>query len=275
VNGVTAAAMAAVLFASLAGCCPRTELPSSLPAGERGVASWRAARERYRAVRAELTGDEAFVMKLGLEIEQPFIGKRMRARGAVAVARPDALRMVLLGPGGTTALDMWLCKDAFRFEVPALDLQRRGDATTPRGELRGLPIDFLRWWLLEPLGGELLAVRRHRSVAGELLERYVLRDGDDVLHADLRLGAAGATRAPASDDVLRVVRLSHDDEQRIASDGHPCGVARYEQPSTGLRITVRCESIEPGAPPPRAFADPDHPDATCGGSPAGASEAEG
>jgi hypothetical protein len=170
--------------------------------------------------------------------------------------------MMLLGPGGTTALDLWLCRDAFRFVVPAIDLQRRGGASTPREKLRGLPIDFLRWWLLDPLGGELLAVHRHRS-DGELLERFVLRDGEDVLHADVPVGPSSASTAEAAPNVLRVTRFSAGGEQRIASDGQRCGVAQYRQPSTGLSITVRCEAIEPGPPPSGAFVDPDDPAAGC------------
>jgi hypothetical protein len=252
---------ALVLAAVLSGCCAAPE-PTRLPPGERGLASWRAARERYRGLKDRLGATEPFVMKVGLEIEQPLLGKRMRGRGALAVAQPDALRMVLLGPGGTTALDLWLCRDRFRFVVPALDLVRRGDRSTPRRELRGLPVDFLRWWLLDPLGGELLAVRRRRH-DGELLERYVLRDGADVLHADAPVASLVGSTPPPPGSMLRVRRLSDGGEQRIAAEGGRCGVVHYQQPSTGLNITVRCESIEPGPPPQRAFADPDDPRVSC------------
>ena len=46
----------------------------------------------------------------------------LQARGAVAMdpAAGD-LRMILLGPGGATAIDLWMHGDAYRFVVPALD----------------------------------------------------------------------------------------------------------------------------------------------------------
>ena len=91
----------------------------------------------------------------------------------------------------------------------------------------------------------------------------MLRDDRDVLHADVRLEESSGAISAASAGMLRVTRLSDRGEQRIASDGRRCGVVQYEQPSTGLVITVRCEGIEPGPPPARAFADPDDPDRSC------------
>src|SRR4029079_240686 len=83
---------------------------------------------------------------------------------------------ILLGPGGTTALDLWAKDDQFRFAVPAIDLLRRGDASTPREQMRGLPVDFLKWWLLRPAEGSLLWHERKGPA-----ERFVLRDGPAIV----------------------------------------------------------------------------------------------
>ena len=63
--------------------------------------------------------------------------------------------MILVGPGGTTALDVWVTKDRFRFAVPAIKLEKRGGVDP--AEAKGLPIGMLRWWFLSPLAGRLLA----------------------------------------------------------------------------------------------------------------------
>jgi hypothetical protein len=163
--------------------------------------------------------------------------------------------MVLVGPGGTTALDLWLRDDAFRFAVPALDLLRRGDVTTPRSAMRGLPVDFLRWWLLRPFDGRLVDYRRRADG-----DHYVLRDGaavvELIVRADGSLWARRSTfAAEASEAGERPRRV---DEETIAADRLGCGTVRYHQASTRLSVTVTCEGVErERAPNPRAFADPD------------------
>lgn len=160
--------------------------------------------------------------------------------------------MILLGPGGTTALDLWARGDRFRFAVPALDLLKRGDASTPRASLRGLPVDFLRWWMLRPAAGTLLWYERAGGT-----DAFVLRDGDAVI--DLRLndrGVIGARRTTwATGDGGRRRRI---DEEVVIAEGLGCSDVRYAQASTGLLVTVTCEAEERDrAPDPRAFVDPD------------------
>ena len=154
--------------------------------------------------------------------------------------------MVMLGPGGTTALDLWVKDDRFRFAVPALDLMRRGDATTPRASMRGLPVDFLSWWLLRPFQGKLLYHHKH-GAAGE---RFVLRDGAAVVDVEIDAkGVRARRRSTAGEGRVEV--------EVVTAPGFGCVPARYQQASTGLDIAIRCEGEEVRAPHPRAFVDPD------------------
>ena len=164
--------------------------------------------------------------------------------------------MILLGPGGTTSLDLWLQADAFRFAIPAIDLLRRGDASTPRSDMRGLPVDFLRWWLLRPTSGTLLWHEVNSDG-----DRFVLRDGFAIVDMHVarsgRVKARRTTWATSSDEPSG--RRMVDDEV-IEADRFGCGFVRYEQASTNLLVTVACEAEETERPPsPRAFVDPDAP----------------
>lgn len=233
----------------MAGGCASASPSQSLPSGAAGITAWREAREQVDELRRRYAAQGAYRMNVSLELTQLQLGQRMRARGAVAVRPPHSLRMILLGPGGTTALDLWVCGDAFRFEVPAISLERRGDANTPPQQLRGLPVRFLRWWFLEPLGGRLLAFADE-----EPGRRFVFRDGPEVVHL------LAPTGAP-----LRAERRSSVDVEKLLVRGlGGCGEVHYDQRSTGLDITVQCEAVTPGSPPEAAFADPDDPSRPCG-----------
>ncbi len=232
----------------LASCRPATE-PLQLPAGDLGTRLWREARGQLAELRERHGAAEPYTMKMALELTEPRSGKRLRARGAVAVSPPAALRMILLGPGGTTALDMWVCHDRFRFVIPAVDLVRRGDATTPPEQLHGLPVEFLRWWLLRPMAGALLYFESRADG-----RRYVLRHRSDEI-IDLLVSEGGGMSSR---------RLSGGDEERVDTDGPGCRDVRYRQRSTGLDIHVSCEEIDRQTPPPRrAFTDPDDPEHGC------------
>ena len=241
------------------GCQPeRQAITAALPPGREGWLAWRAAHAEVAALRQQLQPPAAYTMNVTLALDQPQLGQRVRARGAVAVRPPDALRMILLGPGGTTALDLWICEDEFRFAIPAIDLLRRGDGTTPPAELRGLPVDFLRWWFLRPLAGQLLAFVDDPAAG----RRYLLSDGDRVVALTRQRGEplAGGATAP----LLRVSRRSVYDEETLLIDGARCGEVQYAQRSTGIELEVHCEKVNVAPPPSRAFADPDDPSRGCG-----------
>ena len=215
------------------------------------LAEWRHARARLAELDRQSAGDPR-TLKIALKLREPYSGRLMEARGAVAIAPPDALRMVLLGPGGTTALDLWASGKRYRFAVPALDLLRRGDASTPRSATRGLPVDFLRWWLLRPFAGTLLWYARESDA-----DRFVLRDDHAII--DLRVGDAGPVTAQRTTflSALPGEPPAVVDVETVATAGLGCGVVRYRQASTHLDIVVTCEGLAPRAPNPRAFVDPD------------------
>jgi hypothetical protein len=227
----------------LAACAPavRAELPAPTLAG------WREGAQRLAALRRAAAAPRT--ERIALELREPRTGRTLRARGAAAIAPPRALRMILLGPGGTTALDLWVDGATYRFEVPAIDLKKRGDTRGPSAERRGLPVDFLGWWLLRPAEGALLW---HAREAGG--DRFVLRDGAAIvdLHA-ADDGAVEARRATWSTE--GPPRLL--DEETVRSPAIGCATVHYHQRSTGLDVTVTCEGETAGAPPSRALADPD------------------
>ncbi len=228
--------------------------PAATPLAPQTSASWRGGIERLATLRRGAARDEARTFRVTLSLREPFTGKTLRARGAVAVSPPDALRMILVGPGGTTALDLWTRGDRFRFAVPAIDLVKRGDDRTARASMRGMPVDFLRWWFLRPAEGTLLWHERKLDA-----DRFVLRDGaaivDLVARDDGRLTATRSTweRDPAGE-------LHRLEEEQVEASGVGCSNVSYRQRSTGLRVEVTCEGEEhAAAPSPRAFEDPDAP----------------
>ena len=235
------ASAVAVALASLFGCVPHTAAELPAPA----LSDWRRGLERLAALRRAAAG--ARTERLALALREPRTGRVFQARGAVAIAPPRALRMILLGPGGTTALDLWTSGARYRFAVPAIDLIKRGDLGAPRAERRGLPVDFLGWWLLRPAGGVLLWTARSPGA-----DRFVLRDGNAVV--DLRAfddGRVEARRTTWSDAGERV------DDETVSAAKMGCASVRYHQGSTGLDVTVTCEGEALGDPPARALADPD------------------
>jgi len=264
------ALLAAAFLAS--GCAaPAARVELATPS----LAAWRSALSELAALREAATGNHARTLKLSLALREPFTGRRTEARGAVAISPADrALRMILLGPGGTTAFDLWIREDAFRMSIPAIDLLRRGTAATPRAEMRGLPVDFLRWWMLDPTHGELLWSDRDADGT-----RYVLRDGGAItslrvhpngsLSAERRTWAPdpgapiAASPAPASPESASPAPATPDvklvliDEEKVSADRVGCGHARYTQASTGVEIEIACEAVEPNPPSERAFRDPD------------------
>jgi hypothetical protein len=238
------------------------------------LATWRAALSDLRGLRAQATGDGPRTLKLSVALREPFTGRRTEARGAVALSPAErAVRMILVGPGGTTAFDLWIREDRFRVSIPAVDVLRRGDASTPKEQMRGLPVDFLRWWLLDPTRGELLWADHTARGA-----RYVLREGSAV--TELVLAGDGAVRAErrtwtregdagakstgsaqnsngAPQDHAPLGDLVLLDEEKVSADRIGCGRARYTQASTGVEIEIACEGVEPSPPSERAFVDPD------------------
>ncbi len=215
------------------GCgTPPVAAPTRMSAPD--TASWRASRKSLAELRAKW-GAEPGTMNLAVRLVSHTTGTDMSGRGVVAVDPPESLRMVLLGPGGLTALDLLVRGEHWRLSIPARDKTFR-DGQTSEDQSRYLPVRFLRWWLLTPLQGRLVAAweRDGRS-------EWVLRDDRSVLDV-ASLG-----------DRLEVTRRGAATERVVASGGR-CGTARYENEDIGLSVEVRCESWRAGRPDPRVFA---------------------
>ncbi len=205
-------------------------------------AEWSLARERLSRLRRGQPG-RPFVERVRLAITDPRTGKRYEARGAVAISPGHAARMMLVGPGGTTALDVWVTKDRFRFSVPAIKLQKRGG--TDPADARGLPIGMLRWWFLSPLAGRLLLAR-----SSDVESAWILRDG---------LGTV-----TLRGDGRRFVALRREGETLEGIEWISRGLlpeagarGRYIEGRFGLRVDVVVEEVLPTEPDPDAFLDPD------------------
>jgi hypothetical protein len=221
---------------AIAGCAsPPPQTPTS------DAATLRDARTALAKAQSRLTPSATRGLRITASIAEARTGRTLSARGAIAVRPPDGVRMQLVGPAGATALDVWIAGDRDRLAVPALDRVERGPASEARP---GRPVAFLRWWMLRPLEGTLLAAFRT-----ERGTKVILRAADGArIEADL-------------DDDERTVRASRRtalDDETVLSVGGPCGDETYESRASGVRVEIHCEGDAP-EPSPRAFADPDEP----------------
>src|SRR5947209_6876614 len=109
-------AVALVLF--VAACAPsaiprpprltKEQLHDADAIGRDGLARWtRVATSDYR-------------QEVLVSVRDDVAGLGFEGRGVVAVRPGHALRMILIGPGGTTAMDVWLRDGAFRVAIPAI-----------------------------------------------------------------------------------------------------------------------------------------------------------
>lgn len=244
----------AALCVVLAGCAPaflRSKSPYTIIQTSRAVveappdvsqAEWTVSRTRLAQLR-RAQPDHPYTERVRVAIIDPRDGKTYEARGAVAVSPERAARMMLVGPGGTTALDVWVTRDRFRFSVPAMQIEKRG-GTDPE-EARGLPVGLLRWWFLSPLGGRLLVGRSTQEETA-----WLLRERD-------------ATVTVRTDGV-RFLAVRREDGHMEAIEWRARGLVpragsrgRYVEGTFGLRVDVYVEDVLQAEPDPEAFADPD------------------
>ncbi len=217
---------------ALSGCA--TAGAGGVAATEPDPAAFVEAARRIEALKGELGGDRTDT--LSLELDAPYLPSSIKARGAIAVRAPDQLRMIMLGPGGTTAMDLWMKADRFRFSIPSLAREISGDSKTPAEQKRGLPVDFLRAFMLDPLGGRMLAA----SKSGREL-RVLLRERDGKI-SDLTLLDGKA---------LKLHRAWFNEagelyeEEWIEASGFGCATATYRQKTTQLHVTAHCEKSRP------------------------------
>lgn len=203
---------------------------------------WTIARDRLARIRRTTAG-RPYVERIRLAIVDPRSGLQYEARGAVAVSPSRAARMMLIGPGGATALDVWVTRERFRMVVPSINLEKRGGQDP--ADARGLPIGMLRWWFLAPLEGRLLLARSTPSESA-----WILRDD----------GATVTVRTDGS----HFIALRREAGALEAIDWIGRGLApaagahgRYMEGRYGLRVEVLVEAVLPNEPDPEAFDDPD------------------
>lgn len=225
------ARLAAVALASscfVAACAARAP---DARAPDPTQAEWDAALARLARLRAALPR-APYTQPVTVDFFEPRSRRHFEGRGAVGVDPGRAMRMILVGPAGEPALDVWVTRDAWRLVVPAIGLVRRGGRETPSGT----PIGFFRSWFVDRLGGRLLSL----GAGGEL----ILRDPFG--------GTLHVTRADASGFTIR--RRSGTHTESFESQG---GRASYRDESSGLSVEVTLGPIGPEAPDPEAFSDPD------------------
>lgn len=241
-RGSAAARTASVtLFvAALAGCGAAGPDLTRLPRVSQR--DWDRARASLAAARAELPR-EPYTLIVSVEMREPRTGRTFSARGGLAVLPGKSVRLQLLGPGGATAVDAWLTRERFRFDVPAADVHKRGRVDGPEAE--GLPVAFFRFWFLSQLEGRLLFGKPTRE--GVYL---VLRDGAATVEM-FRASRGGRVEAERTVGG-KTEELSVDAWAPTPSAGDR---ALYRAHG-GVSASVLIEAIGDEAPDPAAFEEP-------------------
>ncbi len=247
-----------VVMAVLAGCsgAPIRGVPPHLTAVELSAVpglSYAALRAHAKVPTVDLR------QTLRIAIHEGLSGRGFEGRGAIAVRPGVALRMILLGPGGATAMDVWISGGRFRAAIPALDRIVRGDDSTPRSAMRGLPIDLLRRWLVSPYGGRLVYAR-----AGVVAPDGAIVPGDGLV-AFTRFGRDMVVRAREGDRergwFFSGGALRGRVEGRVSLVGGSAAFpseVHFEGDDPPMRVHVTAESTELAPSLPAAtFADPD------------------
>jgi hypothetical protein len=248
-NGRAGACVVLAASCAVHGACA----PARGPTGADGAGArhrpptpseWDAAR-RALAVLRSTAPQRPYSANVRVALHEPRTARDYDARGGLAVAPGRAMRLVLVGPAGATALDAWVTPDHWRIAVPPLDRVQRGGRES--GAARAMPVGFFRWWFLAPLTGDL--------VAGAPDARWFLLRDDGAfveLYEDPVEGlehlVATRREAPATERVDWVGR------SLAPSAGDR---ATYVQAQSGLRVEVVVESVADSAPPEQAFDDPD------------------
>ena len=240
----------ALVALALGGCAP-VEARTSVPPTQALWTEYRAKLADLRAARPT----KPYVARVRLAIVSPRTGRRIEARGALAVDPRKAARLVMVGPGGMTALDAWVTPERYRIEVPAIHKQQRGGRALD--DTFGVPVGFLRWWILAPLEGELLTVDVAAEGSAGATPRMVLRDGPSTFAVTaekdritvLRRTTAAAGEEKAQEDVVRWFAPT----LAPAAGQH----GEYLDRVHGIAVDVVVEDVMPDPPDPAAFVDPD------------------
>lgn len=237
--------VAAAALSALAACT--TPPAASARRSEVTQVEWDEARARLNRLRAALP-HRPYAQPVTVDFFEPRSRRHFDGRGAVGVDPGHAMRMILVGPAGEPALDVWVTKGAWRLVVPAIRLVRRGGAETPSGS----PVGFFRSWFVDPLGGTLLALGpaagsaeggTTQTGARELIVRNPFGGTLHVLDAD-----AGET--------LRSIRVRRRSGAHTESFSYAGGHASYRDETSGLTVEVTLGPVQRDPPDPEAFRDP-------------------
>jgi hypothetical protein len=236
VRALALATFAALTLAACASPSPFAKLPRV------SQREWDRSRAALAAARAEAPRDP-YVLVVSVEMHEPRLARTFTARGAIAVLPGRAVRMQLVGPGGATAIDAWLSRERFRFDVPAADVHAKGsiDGT----ESQGLPVGFFRFWFLTALEGRLLFAKPTRE--GTYL---VLREGRATVEM-FRASRGGHVEAERTANGV-TEELSVEAAAPRPSVGDR---AVYRAPG-GATVRVVVEGLGDEAPDPAAFEEP-------------------
>ena len=218
---------------ALAACAPAAELPVNPT-----QAQWDEGHRRLEALRTTFP-KTAYTQPVTVDFREPYTRRRFEGRGAVGVDPGRAMRMILVGPAGEPALDVWVTRDAWRMSVPAIHLVKRGGREAPDG----MPIGFFRSWFIDPLGGDLLAIGRHDDL--------VVRDREG---GTLDVSDVSFLPRPSAQVRRRKGRATERFGFALGKEG---GTASYVSESTKLAVEVKLGPVQSEPPDPQAFEDPE------------------
>lgn len=237
---MTAASLGrSILFAVLlGGCCA---LPRLAPLPQ--VTGAPAPRERLLAVLSRLRSAQAPIRTLKVVHRITLTSRGGASSGALsgllAVRRPDAYRLRVLGPAGLTAMDLAWNAGRFVLDVPPSDVHLEGDERTPRARLHGVPVDGLARAFLgtyEAARASLVEGRRWDLLTleepGGARRLLYLRRADATVVIDARLEAGRET-----------LRLTHAAHRTVAGVSLSHRV-RCDMPREGLSATIEVERYE-------------------------------
>jgi len=214
-------------------------------------AEWVEASALWRRLR-EGAPRRPYVERIRLRVKDPRTGKLVQVRGAVAVHPGKAARMLLVGPGGTTAVDLWVTPERWRVSIPAAQIERRGGRDLD--DALGLPIGFARWWLLAPVEGELIFAQSS-GVGGKGKKLWFRTSANGVVTIDAPGEFLVATRRAPDGRRDSVIWPSASPSPSAPLE------ASYHDLTLGLTVDVAIEAVMPDEPDPAAFVDPDAPGA--------------
>ena len=173
-------------------------------------------------------------------------------QGLLAVRRPDAYRLRVLGPAGLTAMDLVWRQGRFVLDVPSRGVHLAGDERTPRARLHGVPVDGLARAFLGT----------YEAVRASLVEdaRFSLLTLVEPSGARRRLFVRRQDGAVAIDarfeDGRETTRLTHEGYRAVGGVRLAYRV-RCDMPAQGLAATIDVDryDVNPRLPD-AAFAFP-------------------